>query len=117
MNLDTTRSAPQVGPRPSESGLGGHEAGVSGVDEGVEKSSLPTLKGGRMALFVCTTFSDFLGVGNDVSDEKRNNKKAFTYNYVFFALSNIASILQAVKEHCGGETLVDSGVWFDDVTQ
>ena len=34
MNLDTTRSAPQVGPRPSESGLGGHEAGVSGVDEG-----------------------------------------------------------------------------------
>ena len=58
----------------------------------------------------------FGGVGNDVSDEKRNNKKALTNNYVFFALSNIASILPAVQEHRGGETLVDSGVWFDDVT-
>ena len=69
----TTLPATQVSLRPVKSGLGGHEAGVSGVDEGVEKSSLPTLKGGRMALFVCTTFSDFLGVGNDVFDEKRNH--------------------------------------------
>ena len=38
---DTTWSATQVGLRPVESGLGGHEEGVFGVDEGVEKTSLP----------------------------------------------------------------------------
>ena len=113
----TTLPATQVCLRPVKAGLGGHEAGVSGVDEGVEKTSLPILKGGRMALFVCTTFSDFLGVGNDVFVEKRNNKKAFTYNYVFFPASNMVSILPAVKDECWGETLVDSGVWFDDVTR
>ena len=71
--LDTTFPATQVSPRPVKSGLGGHEAGVSGVDEGITNPSFPTMKGGRMALFVCTTFSDFLGVGNDVFDEKRNH--------------------------------------------
>ena len=35
---DTTWSATQVGPRPVESGLGSHEEGVFGDDEGVEKT-------------------------------------------------------------------------------
>mgnify|MGYP004515547455 CR=1 FL=1 len=38
---DTTRPATQVGPRPVKAGLGGHEEGVSGVDDGVETASLP----------------------------------------------------------------------------
>ena len=114
---DTTWSATQVGLRPVKAGLGGHEAGVSGVDEGITNPSLPLWKRGRVVMSECPTFSDFLGVWNDVFDEKRNDKKAFTYNYVFFAASNMVSILPAVKDECWGETLVDSGVWFDDVTR
>ena len=34
VKIDTTWSATQVGPRRVESGLGGHEEGVFGVDEG-----------------------------------------------------------------------------------
>ena len=41
MKNDTTWPATQVGPRPVESGLGGHEEGVLGDDEGVKKTSLP----------------------------------------------------------------------------
>ena len=37
---DMTWSATQVCPRPVESGLGGHDDGASGVDEGVENASL-----------------------------------------------------------------------------
>ena len=37
---DTTRPATQVSPRPVEAGLGGHEEGVFGVDDGVENVSL-----------------------------------------------------------------------------
>ena len=38
---DTTWPATQVGLRPVKAGLGGHEAGVFGVDDGVENTSLP----------------------------------------------------------------------------
>ena len=33
--------ATQVGPRPVEPGLGGHEEDVNGVDDGVKKASVP----------------------------------------------------------------------------
>ena len=46
---DTTRPATQVVLRPVESGLGGHEDGVSGDDEGVENASIPLWEQGRMA--------------------------------------------------------------------
>ena len=36
-----TRPATQVGLRPVKLGLGGHDAGVWGVDEGAENASLP----------------------------------------------------------------------------
>ena len=36
-----TWPATEVGLRPIESGLGGHEDGVNGVDAGVENASLP----------------------------------------------------------------------------
>ena len=39
--MDTTWPATQVGPRPVKAGLGGHEEGVFGVDDGVENASLP----------------------------------------------------------------------------
>ena len=69
---DTTGPATQVGPRTFESGLGGHEAGVFGDDEGVEKTSIPLRKQARMTLSECVTFSDFVGIGNDYVGEKRN---------------------------------------------
>ena len=61
---DMTWPATQVSPRPVESGLGGHEEVVFGVDEGVEKTSLPSRKRERAALSVCAAFSDFVGVEN-----------------------------------------------------
>ena len=59
-----TWPATQVSPRPVEAGLGGHEEGVFGVDDGVENASLPLLKRERMALSVCAAFSDFIGLEN-----------------------------------------------------
>ena len=66
---DTTRPATQVGPRGVKSGLGGHDDGASGVDEGVESASLPLRKRGRLASSVCPTFSDFCGQVNDFGSE------------------------------------------------
>ena len=37
---DTTRPASQVGLRTVKAGLGGHDDGASGVDEGVETASV-----------------------------------------------------------------------------
>ena len=59
-----TWPATQVSPRPVEAGLGGHEEGVFGVDDGVENAWLPLLKRGRTALSVCAAFSDFIDVEN-----------------------------------------------------
>ena len=42
----TTLPATQVSLRPVKSGLRGHEAGVSGVDEGIENTSTFTVKTG-----------------------------------------------------------------------
>ena len=41
---DTTWPATQICQRPVESGLRGHEEGVSGVDDGVENTPLPFRK-------------------------------------------------------------------------
>ena len=40
-----TWPATQVGLRPVKAGLGGHEAGVFGVDDGVDNTSLPCENG------------------------------------------------------------------------
>ena len=61
----TTWSATQVCLRTVESCLGGHEEGVSEVDDGVENTSTPIRKRGRTGLSEDTTCSGFLGVGND----------------------------------------------------
>ena len=60
-----TRPATQVGLRPVKLGLGGHDAGVWGVDEGVEHPSLPLGKRDRPVRSECPTFSEFAGVNND----------------------------------------------------
>ena len=60
-----TLPATQVGVRRVKAGLGGHEAGVIGVDDGVDNTSLPLLKRGRTALSVCATSSVFMGIEND----------------------------------------------------
>ena len=71
---DTTWSATQVMLKPLESGLGGHDAGVLGVDEGVENASLSLRKRRRVVLFVCATFSDFNGVENQNDSENQSSK-------------------------------------------
>ena len=69
IEIDTTWSATQLGPRPVESGLGGHEEGVSGVDDGVENTSLLFWKRVRMTTLESAPFSDFTGFAKDVVDE------------------------------------------------
>ena len=65
----TTWPATQVGPRTVKAGLGGHDDGASGVDDGVETTSIPLSKRGRSALSDCPTFSDFCGQVNDFGSE------------------------------------------------
>ena len=65
----------QVGPRPVKAGLRDHEEGVSGVDGGVENTSLPLRKRGRMTTSVCATFSDFIVVENQNDSDNHNRKK------------------------------------------
>ena len=77
----TTRPATQVGRRPAKGGLGGHEAGVSGVDEGAENASLPLRKRGRTTISVCATFSDFCGANHENCSEKRNRKNDTSLHY------------------------------------
>ena len=71
---DTTRPATQVCRRPVESGLGGHEEGVLWDDDGVENSSLPLRKWGRMPMLNRPTFNIFC-IGDENSCEKENTKE------------------------------------------
>ena len=71
---DTTWSVTQVGLKLVGSGLGGHDAGVSGDDEGVENKPFPSTKRRRMALSNCATFSDFISVEFEFAGENRNCK-------------------------------------------
>ena len=87
---DTTWLATQVGPRTVKAGLGGHEAGVFGVDEGTTNPSTPLLKRERMALSVCAAFSDFIGVeikmtvkNETVRQDIVNNDTLYTSPYLF----------------------------------
>ena len=68
-----TWSATQVRLRRVKAGLGGHEEGVGGVDDGVANASPPMWKRVRTTTSECPTFSDFTGVANDVANENRNN--------------------------------------------
>ena len=65
LKLGTTWSATKVWLRPVKAGLGGHEAGVFRVDEGVENISIPLRKRGRMVLSDCATFNDIRGVNKE----------------------------------------------------
>ena len=70
---DTRWMATQVCPRSVGSGLGGHDAGVSGVgDEGDEKALIPLWKRGRLALSESTTFRDFVPARKDNASENPN---------------------------------------------
>ena len=69
---DMTWSATQVVPRPVEAGLGGHDAGASGDDEGVEKTLIPLWKQGRLALLETPTFIGFVPARKDCFSENQN---------------------------------------------
>ena len=70
MNFDTTWPAIQVGLGRVKASLGGHDDGVWDVDDGVENTSLPLWKRGRMAWSDCATLSCFTRVANEVVSEK-----------------------------------------------
>ena len=55
-----------------QGGLGGQDDGVLGVDEGVEKTSLPLPKWGRMTMSECPPFSGFIRVETDYVCKKPN---------------------------------------------
>ena len=71
--MGATWSATQVGLRRVKAGLGGHDDGVSGVDEGVEETSIPISKRGRMALSEYPTFSGFWAVGSETDSAMQNH--------------------------------------------
>ena len=93
--IATTWAATQVGPRPVESGLGGHEEGVFRVDEGVKKTSLPLRKRGRVGLSECVTISGFTRVENDPDSEKRNRTKDTTQQEMLSEVYDSLQILSA----------------------
>ena len=62
----------QVGLRPVEAGLGGHDDGASGVDEGVKNTSTRLWKRCRSALSGHATFSGFVGADNKFISENQN---------------------------------------------
>ena len=98
MGIDTTWSATQVGRRPVESGLGGHEEGVGGVDDGVENASLPLWKQVGITLSECAPFSDFIGVANDVVDEKHDVNNIVRHTCYFFETHCVGSSISVAKE-------------------
>ena len=55
-----------------KAGLGGHDAGVSGVDDGVENTSFPISKRGRLALPECPAFSGFWCLEGEKVGVKQN---------------------------------------------
>ena len=48
-----------------KAGLGGHDDGVSGVEEWVENTSSPISNRGRLAQLECPAFSGFGGIKAD----------------------------------------------------
>ena len=71
--MGATWSATQVCLRRVKAGLGGHDDGVSGDDEGVENASTPLWKRGRMAMSDHPTFSDFRRFENENDTARQNN--------------------------------------------
>ena len=63
--IEVEKPATQQPLRSDKACLGGHDAGVSGIEEGVENTSLPITKRGRLRLSDCPTFSGFVGVEKD----------------------------------------------------
>ena len=73
-----TWTTTEVGLRPVESGLGGHEEGVIRVDAGVKNSSLLLWKWGRTAGSEGATLRCFTGVENDGISGNCEDKNVFS---------------------------------------
>ena len=71
---DATWPVTQVVLRPVKAGLGGHDAGVSGDDEGVEDAPISLWKRGRIVLTESPTFSVFVPAPKDIFSEDQNQK-------------------------------------------
>ena len=98
VDFDTTWPATQVLMRPIKSGLGGHDDGVSGVDDGVDKTSLPLRKRGRRSGSVGATLSDFRGIANQVVCENKNDKRLVIDNVILSPMHHRLFIFRATQE-------------------
>ena len=107
---DTTRPATQVGLRTVEAGLGGHDAGASGVEEGVESASLPLSKRGRLTMSDRPTFSVFCGQVNDFFSENKTTETFLPLARCPHHGGCFTSRLAAVEIHESLDSVFFSGV-------
>ena len=70
---DPTRPETEVGLRTVKAGLGCHDAGASGVDEGIETASFPISKRSRLTWSELSSFSGFEGADNEDDSEFQND--------------------------------------------
>ena len=89
----TTRPATQVCPRGVESGLGGHDAGVSGVDGWVKNRPIPIQKQGRLVESERATFSDFLTSEMKLVGEEWNGLRCSNVNII---IANEVKVILAI---------------------
>ena len=95
MKNDTTWPATQVGPRPVKAGLGGHEEGVRGVDDGVKKASPPLWKRGRTVQSDHAAFSDFRMVDDQNGSQNQIHSRDAASREVSNECSYVISLLAA----------------------
>ena len=90
-------------PRPVKSGLGSHEKGVWGVDDGVENASIPLWKRVRLAWSDCATFSDFRGVDSENASENRRCKNDRVSHDMHFDRRHGIELVSRVQQRIHGE--------------
>ena len=98
VKTDTTWPATQVGLRRVKSDLGGHEEGVIGVDDGVEKASLPLWKQARTAVSECAAFRGITGVANEVVRQKQEDSNISIRRVMLFVTYRFVSYVPVSKE-------------------
>ena len=100
-----------------KAGLGGHDAGVSGVDEGVSMTPFPISKRGRLVMSDCQTLSCFVRSGNEDTSENQTESTSLAYNDVSLTIIDMSSHLSAVENSYCGVFAVSVFCHFVDISQ
>ena len=110
---DPTWPATQVDPRPVESGLGGHDVGVFGVDDRVKTTSHPLWKRVGTAMSKCGTFSGYAGCGNEgtlINQTQLETRMTTSLITSSLALSSLTEIHRRTKRKIVGLFSVQSSL-------